>query len=59
MTWDALINLIPLEQREQLAEILIRQLGRGYGQIEIVIENHRIKFFSETTIVKAEKDRER
>ncbi len=43
--WQSLIELLPPEQREQLAELILRQMGVGYGWIEIEIEDHHLKYF--------------
>lgn len=55
--WAKLSELLPATQREQLAEILIRQLGRGYGRIEIECEDHHVKTFREVTVIPARREK--
>jgi hypothetical protein len=54
--WQSLIELLTVEQREQLAELIIRQMGIGYGWIEIEIEDHHLKYFYVKTGVSARRE---
>ncbi len=48
--WQSLIELLPVEQREQLAELIVRQLGHGYGRIEIEIKDHHLVVLREVIV---------
>ncbi len=48
--WQSLIELLPVEQREQLAELIVRQLSRGYGRVEIEIKGHQLAVLREVIV---------
>lgn len=53
--WERLTVVLPEEQREQLAELLARRLGQGWGTLEIDIREHKIQEFREVVRTPARK----
>ena len=45
--WDQLAQNLPDEQRQQLADLLLRRLDDGWGILEIEIKDHHVKEFRE------------
>ena len=43
--WAQLEQVLPAEQREQLAEILLGRIAHGWGAIEILVQDHYVKEF--------------
>jgi hypothetical protein len=43
--WAQLEQVLPAEQREQLAELLLGRIAHGWGIIKIVVQNHYVKEF--------------
>ena len=52
-SWDELTAVLPAEQREQLAQLILARLAAGWGEIDIDFEDHHIKVFRETHSIRA------
>lgn len=53
--WSQLSHVLPAEQREQLAAIILARLVAGWGSIEIEVKDGHIQRFREITSVPAMK----
>lgn len=51
--WDQLTRTLPEEQREQLAQLILSRLVAGWGEVDIVFEDHHIKVFREVNSIRA------
>lgn len=49
--WEQLTRVLPIEQREQLAEILLSRLVIGWGEIQIIVRDFHIKEFREVNTI--------
>lgn len=45
--WEQLSQILPCEQREQLAQKLLARLGEGWGDVILVVERHRLLYIKE------------
>jgi hypothetical protein len=40
--WQQLTNILPLEVREQMADVLLERLGYGWGEVVLFVKDHYI-----------------
>jgi hypothetical protein len=52
-SWSQLAHVLPVEQREQLAAIILAKIQTGWGCIELIIKDHHILEFRNTDFVPA------
>jgi hypothetical protein len=53
--WECLTAILPVEQREQFANLLLEQLKIGWGGIEIEVHEYHIKLFRAIRTVPAKR----
>lgn len=53
--WERLTAVLPAEQREQLAGLLLEQLKVGWGCVEIEVQDYHIKLFRASRTVPAKR----
>jgi hypothetical protein len=51
--WSLLARLLPAEQREQLAAIILARLAAGWGSVEIEFKDGHVERFREITSIPA------
>ena len=44
-SWSQLSHVLPAEQREQLAAIILARLAAGWGSVEVIFRDGHIKEF--------------
>jgi hypothetical protein len=49
--WSQLAYVLPAEQREQLAQLLLLRLGIGWGSVEVIFRDGHIKEFREVNTI--------
>jgi hypothetical protein len=56
--WEQLSQLLPDEQKEQLAQLILSRLAAGWGSVEIEFKDYHIKAFHEVTSIPAKRPTE-
>lgn len=53
--WEQLSQLLPNEQKEQLAQLILSRLAVGWGSVEIEVKDGHVKEFREVNKVPAKR----
>jgi hypothetical protein len=53
--WEQLSQLLPNEQKEQLAQLILARLLAGWVSVEIEFKDHHIKAFREVNSIPAKR----